>query len=353
MFSVARRWVHCRPQGTDPPSAAPRHFHQIATLDWSSDWPSDPEWVVVARTTLEEHPDATIEEAALVASCLIALPTGSFQEAVTTLRAMADSATRRRRERGAPREQAGSRSVAPGVRPVVSRLAPIQIAFADDLSGPLASSFGISLANAVQIAVAAHPAIRGFPIQINLVDAPCGDPTADAAAATSIVANDQNVGVLGQLCSSGFDQALPIYQSADLVTISGSATSDSLPSFAPTVFNRTAVDDGDGFDAWYATIATLPSDLAWQQAYTVQFGAPPTVFADLYYDAAGLLIRNLQQLSSIDASGNLVIDRTALAQAVRGTTKYRGVSCKITLDPATGNPLPDPTALARCASDAG
>jgi ABC-type branched-subunit amino acid transport system substrate-binding protein len=238
---------------------------------------------------------------------------------------------------------------------VVPRGQPVQIAFADDLTGP-ASGFGASLANAVQMAVEAHPAIRGFPIQINLVDAPCGDPTADVAAATSIVANSQNVGVLGQLCSTGFDQALPLYQSADLVTITGSATDPALPSFGPTVFDRTAVNDSccpfvDEFDPWYAAVVTLPSDLAWQQAYSAEFGTAPTAFADLYYDAAGLLIRNLQNVSSIDSTGNLVVDRTALAQAVRSTTKYQGVSCTITLDPATGNRLNDPTALSRCATD--
>jgi hypothetical protein len=36
---------------------------------------------------LEEHPEAKIEEAALVASCLAALPGGSYKEAVQTLRA--------------------------------------------------------------------------------------------------------------------------------------------------------------------------------------------------------------------------------------------------------------------------
>ncbi len=49
---------------------------------------------------LEEHPDLSIEEAALAASCLAALPGGSFQQAVQTLRAMAETATRRRREQG-------------------------------------------------------------------------------------------------------------------------------------------------------------------------------------------------------------------------------------------------------------
>src|SRR6266536_294389 len=81
---------------------------------------------------------------------------------------------------------------------VVPRGQPVEVAFADDLTGS-ASGFAMSLANAVQMAVDAHPGIRGFPIQINLVNAPCDDPTADVAAATSIVANTQNVGVIGQL----------------------------------------------------------------------------------------------------------------------------------------------------------
>ena len=51
---------------------------------------------------LEEQPEATIEQAVLVASSLAALPSASFQEAVQTLRAMAETATRRRRESGVP-----------------------------------------------------------------------------------------------------------------------------------------------------------------------------------------------------------------------------------------------------------
>jgi len=49
---------------------------------------------------LEEHPEATIEEASLAASCLAALPGVSFQEAVQTLRAMAERASGRRRTQG-------------------------------------------------------------------------------------------------------------------------------------------------------------------------------------------------------------------------------------------------------------
>lgn len=49
---------------------------------------------------LEEDPQATVEEAALAASSLVALTGAGYQEAAQTLRAMTDRATRRRRERG-------------------------------------------------------------------------------------------------------------------------------------------------------------------------------------------------------------------------------------------------------------
>jgi hypothetical protein len=49
---------------------------------------------------LEEHPDLTIEEAALAASCLVALPGAGYGEAAQALKAMSETATRRRRERG-------------------------------------------------------------------------------------------------------------------------------------------------------------------------------------------------------------------------------------------------------------
>jgi len=228
----------------------------------------------------------------------------------------------------------------------VTRGQPVQIAFAAALNIP---AYEPGIANAIRMAVQAHPAIRGFAIQVNLVSAPCGDPAADVAAATSITANLQNVGVLGQFCSSGFDQALPIYQNAGIVTVTGSATNDDLPSFAPTVFDRTTVDD-DTFESWYATVSQLPSDLAWQQAYALEFGVAPTLFADLYYDAARLLIRDLQRVSTVDVGGKLIVNRATLASAVRNTTSYQGVSCTITLDPSTGNRLNDPAALSRCAS---
>ena len=61
------------------------------------------------------------------------------------------------------------------------------------------------------------------------------------------------------------------------------------------------------------------------------------------------MLTDLQKVARINAAGQLVIGRTALARAVRTTTGFQGVSCTITLDPATGNRVDDPQALAKCA----
>lgn len=226
---------------------------------------------------------------------------------------------------------------------VVTRGNPVEIVFTAATEFP---EFSAEFRNAITLAIEAHPTIRGFPIQVNVVETTCGGDNSGFAA--SIVANEQNTAVLGHLCSAGFASALPVYEAAGVVTISGSATRDDLPSLGPTVFNRTAVRDGDGGPDWFAQVAALPSVLAWSQAYEARFGSAPSELAPFYFDAASLLLRRLQQVSRV-VDGNLVIDRAELADAVRTTTKYQGVTCRLTLDPATGNRINDPEALARCA----
>ena len=87
--------------------------------------------------------------------------------------------------------------------------------------------------------------------------------------------------------------------------------------------------------------------LAWQQRYQARFGIAPTTFAELYFDAANLLLRRIEQVATLDPAGNLVIDRRVLAAAVRHTTAFRGVSCFISLD-AVGNRFNDLSSLAAC-----
>ena len=75
----------------------------------------------------------------------------------------------------------------------------------------------------------------------------------------------------------------------------------------------------------------------------------PTGFADLYFDATRLLLARLEQTAR-NVKGSLVIDRLALARAVRHTRHFPGVTCSIALDPATGFRIDDQAALARCAT---
>jgi ABC-type branched-subunit amino acid transport system substrate-binding protein len=231
---------------------------------------------------------------------------------------------------------------------VVPRGQPLEIAFASD------SGFDgtPSLAHAIQMAVDNHGGVLGFPIRINAVDAPtCGSPPNTVSAATNaalrITSNLQNVAVLGQVCSHGFAQALAIYQKAGIVVVSGSATNPALPAAGPTVFDRTIVDD-NLVDAWYPVISQLPSDLSWRLDYTAKFGAPPSDYADLYYDAASIVLDDIAGASRIDAKGNLIVGRAALAGAVRSTSGYPGVTCSVTID-GNGDRTDDEGAISACA----
>lgn len=271
----------------------------------------------------------------LAAAALLALTVTAFADA--------HGSTRRHRTRITTNAE----------RVVVPRGRSIRIAYMPDLTGAT-STFAPTIGNAVAMGVAAHAAVRGFPIRIDAVDTPCGDAGADLAAASSVVAGAQNVAVIGPFCSVADIVALPVFESADIVTVSGSTTDPSLPSLGPSVFNSLAVSDSccpyvDQFSPWYATVAKLPSDLAWAQAYTARFGTAPGQFADLYYDATSLLIRTLQKTSTVGSGGDLVINKAALARAVRNTTNYQGVTCEVALDAATGYRVNDPTALSRCA----
>ena len=238
---------------------------------------------------------------------------------------------------------------------------PVQIAVVVDTRSPALGDLGRGISNAIQMAVGQRT-IRGFPVQLNVFDVPAfvsDDPNAvadNAAAARQIVANAQNVAVLGHEASLTFgdvqppngscaaptsESALSIYESSGIVTINGSTTNSCLPPIGPTVFNSTAVP-GDAFDAWYQSVQALPSDAAWRVAYQSRFGIAPTGFADLYYDAAGVLLDQLQSVAKI-ANGSLVIPRSALAEAVRGTTGFCGVTGTLSLD-ATGYRIDSPGA---------
>ena len=246
---------------------------------------------------------------------------------------------------------------ASGDQVVVHRGSPIEIAVVLDHSGIL-SDAGMSARKAVQMAVDKHPLIRGYGVQLNDYDGPCGNPPANAAAAAQVVANPRNVVVIGHMCSTGEHAALPIYEQSGLVTMSGSATDPLNPPFGPHMFNSVIVpDDTPGeSDAWYSRVQQLPRDVSWRADYAARFGSKPGPFADLYFDAASVILEEIATAST-KVHGDLVIDRSALATAVRTLSGspdrgFKGVTCWIKLD-SRGYRVNDPASLDRCGKESG
>ena len=105
----------------------------------------------------------------------------------------------------------------------------IQIRSLQVISGP-DSSLGIPEENAVRLAVEHYGDIKGHSVEVGTgLDDLC---TADGgqAAAQTIVADDQVVGVIGTSCSGAATAAMPLISDAGMVMISGSNTSPALTS---------------------------------------------------------------------------------------------------------------------------
>lgn len=96
--------------------------------------------------------------------------------------------------------------------------------------------------------------------------------------------------------------------------------------------------EGAGPDAEgvYASSATTRQGARYEefiQKYQAAGGKKEDIiFAPQNYDAVAVLINAIKQVGKLDADGNLVIGRHALAQAVRGTTDLAGYSGQITFD---------------------
>jgi branched-chain amino acid transport system substrate-binding protein len=68
-------------------------------------------------------------------------------------------------------------------------------------------------------------------------------------------------------------------------------------------------------------------------AYTDQFGKPTSVFNAHAFDATNVLFDAIEAVAVDDGSGNLTISRTALRDAVFGTSGYEGLTGTITCTP--------------------
>ncbi|MCI5158635.1 MAG: branched-chain amino acid ABC transporter substrate-binding protein, partial [Candidatus Electrothrix sp. AUS1_2] len=127
---------------------------------------------------------------------------------------------------------------------------PIKIGVAGSLSGDLAS-YGLPTARAAELVVEkinAEGGINGAPVELLVEDDVC-KPEIATNTATKLVSAGARV-VIGHICSGATKAALPIYDEANLIVMSPSATdSDLTKSGSYPLFYRTIAPNDAQADA--------------------------------------------------------------------------------------------------------
>jgi branched-chain amino acid transport system substrate-binding protein len=117
----------------------------------------------------------------------------------------------------------------------------IKVAYVGPTTGDY-SSFGIDMTRGAELALAAHPEIMGFEVELVVEDTQ-GTPEQGASVANKLAADPMVVAVDGHSFSGSTEVAIPIYDDAGIVMMSPSATNPSLTDLGSQVFNRVAFHD--------------------------------------------------------------------------------------------------------------
>lgn len=214
----------------------------------------------------------------------------------------------------------------------------IEIGIQGPATGPLAA-FYPHMWNVAQMAVVDYGLIlEEFPITLVQINDGC-DQSATASAAEQLLAeHPQVIGVIGPFCSDSVRGSMPIYQKADLVVVSGSATEEDLSVlFGAGGFNRTILNDQQLSDLGltYDYIDSLASVKSFYTRYEEQFGPLPTEIRSLIvytYDAVQVLLSAIENAAVRNEDGSITLDRTALAEAVRAIEDFVGLTGPIVFD---------------------
>jgi len=115
---------------------------------------------------------------------------------------------------------------------VIPAAEPIVLGVSEPLTGPEAAA-GVEDRDAVVTSVMRWKAangkqIKGHEIELRAEDDCCTEAAVTRQAAERLLRAPGLVGVLGPGCSAGAEEALPLYEQAGIVTISGSATQTDL-----------------------------------------------------------------------------------------------------------------------------
>ncbi|MBN1178125.1 MAG: branched-chain amino acid ABC transporter substrate-binding protein [Anaerolineae bacterium] len=117
----------------------------------------------------------------------------------------------------------------------------VKVAYVGPMTGDY-SAFGIDMSRGAEMAVAAHPTVHGFDIELVVEDTQ-GTPEQGASVANKLAADPRVVAISGHSFSGSTEVAIPIYEEAGIVMMSASATNPSLTDLGSYVFNRVAFHD--------------------------------------------------------------------------------------------------------------
>jgi branched-chain amino acid transport system substrate-binding protein len=117
----------------------------------------------------------------------------------------------------------------------------IKVAYVGPNTGDY-SAFGIDMTRGAELAVKAHPQVKGFDIELLSEDTQ-GTPEQGASVANKLAADPRVVAIDGHSFSGSTEVAIPIYEEAHIVMMAPSATNPDLTKLGSAVFNRVAFHD--------------------------------------------------------------------------------------------------------------
>lgn len=195
-------------------------------------------------------------------------------------------------------------------------------------------------APASEYAISQFGPIMGYDVKLTVVDDFCYE-SGITTPAKEIVTRPEIVAVIGPLCSPATLAALPYFEQAHMVMVSYGATRHDLAAYGRTVFNRVILNNQQISTLGYENemyFFMQPDVQQWVSEFTAWADIPiqemsPDAwpFYPLAYDATGVLLTAIDQVAQIAPDGSLVIGRQALAEAVRATEDYPGVTEVITI----------------------
>jgi branched-chain amino acid transport system substrate-binding protein len=215
----------------------------------------------------------------------------------------------------------------------------IEITIQGPVTGPLAG-FYPHMWDVAQMATADYgPVLGGFPIALIQIDDGCGQSAGASAAERLLTDYPRVLGVIGPMCSTAAMGSLPRYREANLVSISGSATREdrSTQFGVDGYFNRTVLNEAQMQDLGVAedVIDGLDGVQGFYNRYESQHGPLPTEIRPLMaytYDAVQVLLHAIQTTATASGDGDVRVDQTALADAVRSTQGVTGLTGSIVFD---------------------